>query len=91
MRVAYFYLMGDSARVPIVTAAHAKYWTSLKLQGYEGGPFADLSGGLIVFDTDSLATAEQYVAADPFVAEDVLASRSLKHWIPATVTKEVVA
>ena len=91
MRFAYFYIMRASARVRDLAPAHAEYWRSLRLQTYEGGPFEDRTGGLIVFDTESGEVAEQHVAKDPFVEEDLLSSRSLKQWISKVATKEAAA
>jgi hypothetical protein len=48
-----------------------------------GGPFADRSGGLITFQTESDAQAEQFVADDPFVSEGLLE----QHWGEAVGTR----
>jgi uncharacterized protein YciI len=68
MRIVYFYLMRDApGRVRAVAPEHAAYWRGLGLRGYLGGPFADRSGGLIIFETGSPDEGEQLVADDPFV------------------------
>jgi hypothetical protein len=82
MRVAYFYLMtADAARVRAAARAHASYWHSLALPGYCGGPFADRSGGLIVFDTETAADAERLAAGDPFREEGLLDQHWIKEWL----------
>jgi uncharacterized protein len=63
---------GAPDRVRTVAPRHAAYWRGLGLDHYLGGPFADRSGGLITFETGSLSEAEQLVADDPFVQEDLL-------------------
>ena len=80
MRVAYLYLMPDDPRVAEVAPKHAAYWRGLELPGYEGRPFEDRSGGLIVFECHSLDDARGYVSSDPFVAHDVLHASWLKQW-----------
>jgi uncharacterized protein YciI len=76
MRILYFYLMSDAPdRVRTVAPRHAAYWRELGLGQYLGGPFADRSGGLITFEADSIFEAEQLVADDPFVQEDLLQRR----------------
>jgi uncharacterized protein YciI len=81
MRILYFYLMSDAPdRVRAVALRHAAYWRDLGLDHYLGGPFADRSGGLIIFEAGSLAEAEQFVADDPFVQEDLLGRRWVKEW-----------
>jgi uncharacterized protein YciI len=76
MRCSYVYFMKDIPdRVAAVAAEHAAFWRGLALREYLGGPFADRSGGLISFETDSHDDAAQLVADDPFVREG-LAERS---------------
>jgi uncharacterized protein YciI len=75
MRVAYFYFMKQEAdRVRAAAPGHASYWQRLTLADYRGGPFADRSGGLIVFDSESKEHAERLVSGDPFLREGLLDS-----------------
>lgn len=78
MKIAYFYWMKDDDRVRTVAPEHAAYWRALELPGYEGGPFAGRSGGLITFEADSVEAAEGVIAADPFVREGLLANSVVK-------------
>ena len=81
MRFLFFYLMNDDKNAIRSTARdHAQYWHSLELPYYEGGPFEDRSGGLIVFESDSLVEARRYVSGDPFVEHDLLSATWLKQW-----------
>jgi YCII-related domain len=59
---------------------HASYWQGLALVHYRGGPFADRTGGLILFDSDSAQDAVELVSGDPFVHERLLERRWVKEW-----------
>ena len=81
MRCAYIYFMKDNPeRVAAVAPEHALYWHGLDLREYLGGPFADRSGGLISFETDSHDDAAQLVVRDPFVGEGLVERSWLKEW-----------
>ncbi len=45
-----------------------------------GGPFTDGSGALFIYETESLATAEAIVAADPYQVGGAFASYQLSAW-----------
>jgi hypothetical protein len=82
MRFLCFYLMKEAPdRVRAAAPKHAAYWRELELRGYLGGPFADRSGGLITFETESAAEAEVLVANDPFVKECLLEHHWVKEWL----------
>jgi uncharacterized protein YciI len=83
VKVIHFYAMKpDSDRVRTVAPRHAAYWHGLRLPGYEGGPFADRSGGLITFEVESIEEAARIIASDPFVREALLETSAVKQWIP---------
>ncbi|MGZ6695157.1 MAG: YciI family protein [Solirubrobacteraceae bacterium] len=73
-------MKSEPGRIRAVAAEHAAYWQGLELRRYLGGPFADRSGGLIIFEIDSPDEAEQLVAHDPFLREGLLERRWLKEW-----------
>ncbi|HEX6326304.1 MAG TPA: YciI family protein [Jiangellaceae bacterium] len=82
MRFLFFYLMAeDTDRVGEVAPRHAAYWHRLAPPAYLGGPFADRSGGLITFEADTPAQAEQLVTDDPFLREGTVSSWWLKQWL----------
>ena len=82
MRVAYFYFMKQEPdRVRAIAPRHASYWDALAVDDYRGGPFADRSGGLIVFDSDSREHAERLVSRDPFLRERLLERYWIKEWL----------
>lgn len=82
MRFLYFYFMKDHPdRVRAVASEHAAYWRGIGLDGYLGGPFFDRSGGLIMFDGQSLEQAERLVARDPFHQQDLLQDYWVREWM----------
>jgi uncharacterized protein len=83
MRIAYLYFMADKPElIRAVAPSHAAYWHERALPGYLGGPFADRSGGLILFQAADQVQAEQLVSGDPFVDQGLLADCWVKEWTP---------
>ena len=79
---AYFYFMKqESDKIQSVVPLHVEYWKKSNLSGYMGGPFADKSGGLIIFKAESMAEATNIIMADPFVSEDLLEGKWIKEWL----------
>lgn len=82
MRFAYLYFMaGEPEQIRAVAPRHAAYWREQGLAQYLGGPFADRSGGLIIFETSSPAEAQQIVSNDPFMREGLLSRHWTKEWV----------
>lgn len=82
-RFVYFYLMSNKPdAIRSVASRHAAYWHEQRLPGYQGGPFEDRSGGLILFSAADESTAATLVAHDPFLKENLLADHWLKVWAP---------
>jgi uncharacterized protein len=80
---AYFYWMKeDRSRVRVVAPRHIAHWRELRLASYLGGPFADRTGGLIIFEAEDAGQAERAVRAGPFVQEGLLEAYWLKAWAP---------
>jgi uncharacterized protein YciI len=78
---AYFYfLTGDTAHVARVARSHGRYWHSLHLLQFRGGPFSDRSGGLITFAARDEAEAARAIAGDPFIREGVIGQHWLRPW-----------
>ena len=59
---------------------HVNYWHNLNLPGYQRGPFADHSGGTILFNADNATEAEHLVSGDPFVKQGLIERSWLKEW-----------
>lgn len=82
-RFVYFYLMRDEPdRVRAGVPRHVSHWRGLGLAGYLGGPFADRTGGLIVFEAEDTSRAAAAVDSDPFAQDGLLESYWLKQWLP---------
>ena len=82
-RFAYFYLMKrEPEKIQQIVPLHVKYWRKYKSDNYLGGPFADRSGGLIIFDSTDIDNATDIIKNDPFTISDLLESKWIKEWIP---------
>ncbi len=81
----FFYMMKEDMKKDVNeikenVQEHIKYWKSNKLENYSGGPFSDRSGGMILFDTDSINTAEKLAMNDPFVINEMIEIKWIKEW-----------
>jgi uncharacterized protein YciI len=82
-RFVYFYLMKEEPdRIGAAVPSHVEFWQGSGLPGYTGGPFADKSGGLVMFEASTLEEATAIANRDPFVVQDVVDSRWVKEWMP---------
>ena len=79
---AYFYFMkNDPDKIRSVAPLHAAYWKNCRLKEYAGGPFADRSGGLITFQTETIEKAAELMMSDPFVSENLIEQKWIKEWL----------
>jgi uncharacterized protein YciI len=79
----FFYLMkGEAAKIGAIVPAHIDYWAVNSSANPTGGPFADRSGGMILFETATVHGAEQLAHNDPFVIERVIEALWIKEWMP---------
>lgn len=82
-RFAFFYLMKlEPDKIYQTVPAHVEYWEKYNSENYPGGPFADRSGGLIIFEAIDINEATNFIKNDPFIINDVLESTWIKEWIP---------
>lgn len=82
-RFVYFYFMKEKPEViREIAPSHTDYWRTRHLGLYLGGPFADRTGGLISFESTTLARAMQLVEDDPFVVHDLLEMKWVREWEP---------
>lgn len=80
-RYSYFYFNRNApGRIGPVVPEHIRYWHAAHLPDYQGGPFGDRSGGLIIFAAPSRPAAEAVVAQDPFVQAGLIEQSWLKEW-----------
>jgi uncharacterized protein len=77
--VAYTAVPG---RVAALRPAHREYMAQLHADGrlVACGPFADGSGALYIYETGSLAAADEILAADPYHIGGVFADCKLSAW-----------
>lgn len=77
--VAYTAVPG---RVAALRPAHREYMTQLHADGrlVACGPFTDGSGALYIYETGSLAAADEILAADPYHVGGVFADCKLSTW-----------
>ncbi len=81
-KYVFFYLMeNDPEKIRDIIPAHIKYWKDSKPINYSGGPFADRSGGLILFEAKNMETAIKLAMNDPFVVREAIETKWVKEWI----------
>ena len=69
----FFYLMKKNVeKIGKVVTSHVDYWKGCNLAGYTGGPFADRSDGLILFETADREEATEIVERDPFIVHNLI-------------------
>ena len=76
-----YLLSEDTEKIKKTLGGHVKYWQRLELAHYRNGPFADKSGGLIIFSVENDDRAKEIIAADPLVLGGALQQFWLKEWI----------
>jgi uncharacterized protein YciI len=76
-----YLLVDDLDRIKAHLGQHVSYWKNLELDYFRNGPFADKSGGLILFSSDSMKQAENIISSDPLVRGEVLLDYWLKEWV----------
>jgi uncharacterized protein YciI len=74
-------MKNDPKKIREVIPSHITYWVTLSLEDYAGGPFADRSGGLISFLSDSLEEATRAILDDPFIKNGLIAEKWIKEWM----------
>jgi uncharacterized protein YciI len=79
--VTFYFFKVSRERVMEVAQEHRDYWAEGSRANHTGGPFADRSGGMIIFAARNLEEAEQMAGQDPFVTKDLLEKRWVKEWV----------
>ena len=74
----------DSTQRLAARPAHRARLADLRAAGVVvlAGPFADVSGSMVVFDVDDRAAAEAVIAADPYYAVDGVEIVNVREWSP---------
>jgi uncharacterized protein len=69
-------------KVASLRPAHRQYMSQLLAEGrlVAGGPFTDGSGALFIYETESLAAAQEIVAVNPYQVGGAFDSYTLSPW-----------
>ncbi len=72
----------DAATIAKARPAHREYLTRLRDEGklVISGPFAEDTGGLLVYEADTERQAEAMVREDPFAKNGVFLSWEIRPW-----------
>jgi uncharacterized protein YciI len=76
-----YFLDEDVEKTKQVLGEHVTYWKKKDLKYFRNGPFADKSGGLIIFSATDEGEAAKMVAVDPLLKGGAVRQHWLKEWI----------
>jgi hypothetical protein len=90
--INYAKYIDSEEKVASLRPAHRQYMSQLLAEGrlVAGGPFKDGSGALFIYETESLAAAEEIVAVDPYQVGGAFASYTLSPWEIVKANPELV-
>ena len=82
----------DASAIAKARPAHRQYLGNLSEQGklVISGPFADDSGGLLVYEAASPEEVEAMIADDPFSKGGVFLSREVRPWNVVFVNRSLL-
>lgn len=74
----------DTAKIAAARPAHREYLKGLLESGRLAisGPFTDDSGGLLIYEAETLEQAEALIREDPFAKGGVFLSWNIRGWKP---------
>jgi uncharacterized protein YciI len=74
----------DLSKIAEIRPKHREYLGGLLKDGKLAisGPFTDDSGGLLVYETETVEEAERLIAEDPFSKAGVFATWRIRPWNP---------
>lgn len=72
----------DASTIAKARPAHREYLNGLMQQGklVISGPFSDDSGGLLVYEAETVEQVEKLIAEDPFAKQGVFVSWQIHPW-----------
>ncbi|MGC4105747.1 MAG: YciI family protein [Thermomicrobiales bacterium] len=72
----------DVEHLLAVRPRHREYLLSMLEAGklHESGPFADDTGGMVIYEAADVAEVEEILANDPYAPEGIIASRTIREW-----------
>ena len=80
-KFVFFYFNAQLEKVRETVPFHIEYWNNQNFEYYEGGPFADRMGGMIIFTADNQTQANEIINKDPFMIEKLISEYHLKEWL----------
>ena len=81
IRLFFNFVKNNSEKIGDIVPLHITYWKNQKLDNYSGGPFADRTGGLIMFESSDIEKTMKLTDKDPFIEHDIIDSKWVKEWI----------
>jgi hypothetical protein len=74
----------DADKIAAARPAHREYLKGLLASGHLAisGPFTDDSGGLLVYETETLEETEALIRNDPFAQGGVFLTWNIRGWKP---------
>lgn len=76
-----YFLDDDIEKTKKSLGEHITYWKSRKFDYFKNGPFADKSGGLIIFSSGNYDQAQETVADDPLLQGNAIKQYWVKEWV----------
>lgn len=82
----------DASTISKARPAHREYLTRLIQQGklVISGPFCDDSGGLLVYEAETVEQVEKLIAEDPFAKQGVFISWEIRPWNVIFVNRDLL-
>jgi len=78
----FMYILADEIdKIKKNLGQHVGYWKGLDLEYFKNGPFADKSGGLIIFSAADDDAAEEIISRDPILFDKTVDHYWLKEWV----------
>jgi hypothetical protein len=82
----------DPAKAAAARPPHRVYLAGIKKAGklVVAGPFADMSGGLLVYEAATAEEAEKLIKDDPFYSHGVFVKWVIRPWNPVITNREML-
>jgi uncharacterized protein len=82
----------DASIIAKARPLHREYLAGLIQQGMLviSGPFADDSGGLLIYEAETSTQVEKLIAEDPFATQGVFVSWEIRPWNVVFVNRELL-
>jgi uncharacterized protein len=74
----------DAAKIAAARPAHREYLKGVLASGHLAisGPFSDDSGGLLIYEAETLEEVEALIREDPFTKGGVFLTWTIRGWKP---------